>query len=281
VKIYEERGNLLTVVKRSKNQLYEIQLEVVCASVEDTDAHLGQQKAVASDKMALVEPEVTPVGSSSVATPSMATKVLEEVYVSMPNSEELEVQPECIRTTDVASCDILDEEVVPLPNDCSNDKKTDGQHAVVPIVLTTIMNSQEIASDATFAWGVAQGGFAWQPGDPYGVVDMWKVSTNLGPQLGNHARGLDGPELGGSISRLHVGSSRVNALDTSTRRYFVERKLTKCKTTTTSMMLCPETAESTGRPPTPVHLRRLLDLYRENVLPDKNLMKTKRICELS
>jgi hypothetical protein len=41
VEIYEERGNLLTVVKRSTNQLYKIQLEVVCASVEDTDAHVG------------------------------------------------------------------------------------------------------------------------------------------------------------------------------------------------------------------------------------------------
>jgi hypothetical protein len=45
VKIYEERGNLLTVVKMSKNQLYEIQLEVLCASVEDTDAHVGHTSA--------------------------------------------------------------------------------------------------------------------------------------------------------------------------------------------------------------------------------------------
>jgi hypothetical protein len=66
-----------------------------------------------------------------------------------------------------------------------------------------------------------------------------------------------------------------------TRMYFVKPQLNKCGAATSSLTLCSKTAESTGRPPTPVRLRRLLDLYRENVLRDKNLIKTKRTCECS
>jgi hypothetical protein len=192
----------------------------------------------------------------------------------MLDSEErnLEAHPECTRTTDVASCDILDKEVVPLHDDCSDDKKTDGQQSIVPIVLTAIMNPQEIASSATYAW---------QPGDPCGVVDMWEVSNNLGPQLGDDACGLDGLEAGGSTIRLHGSSSRLTALDTSTRGYIVEPKLKKCVTATSSMMLCPKTAELTGRRPTHVRLHRVLDLYRENVLRDINPIKMKGTCECS
>jgi hypothetical protein len=129
VKIYEERGNLLTNVQRSINQLYEIQLEVVCASVHDTSAHVRQQEAIADSEMALVEPEVTPVGSSSMATPSTATKMPEEVDVSMSDSEEQEItsnseaQPESTRTTDVTGRDILDQQVVSSHEACSDDKK--------------------------------------------------------------------------------------------------------------------------------------------------------------
>ena len=83
-------------------------IKVVCAGVDDTSAHVGQQEAVADDELASVEPEVTPVGSSSVATPGTATNVSEEVDVSMSNSEEQEItssseaQPESTRTTVIA-----------------------------------------------------------------------------------------------------------------------------------------------------------------------------------
>jgi hypothetical protein len=92
-------------------------IKVVCAGVDDTSVHVGQQETVLNDEMTLVEPEVTPVGSSSVATPSMATKVSKEVGVNMSNSEETscsEAQPESTRATDIAGHDIQDREDVAL-----------------------------------------------------------------------------------------------------------------------------------------------------------------------
>jgi hypothetical protein len=73
----------------------------------------------------------------------------------------------------------------------------------------------------------------------------------------------------------------VKLRELSTRMYLVEPQFKKCGAATSPLTLCPKTAESTGQPPTPVRLRRLLDPYRGNVLRDKNLMKTKRTCEYS
>jgi hypothetical protein len=326
VKIYEERGNLLTAVKRSKNQLYEIQLEVVCASVEDTDAHVGQQKAVASDEMTLVEPEVTPVGSSSVATPSTATKVSEEVDVSMLDSEErnLEAHPECTRTTDVASCDILDKEVV----ERSDDKLAVEQHAVVSIALTaamceparasaggaylpSMMSSSAKVADSNPTWlEVARLGDSCAPSEDHGRRPEYLVESNIGRgSMTSMPRGSvfrqelaevsfasyasHGKKLASLVCTRELATRyafrygqqswpMVDRLgDSSVRKYFIEPQFKKCGAETSSLTLCPKTAESTGQPPTPVRLRRLLDLYRENVLRDKNPMKTKRTCEYS
>jgi hypothetical protein len=107
---------------------------------------MGQQKAVASDEMTLVDPEVTPVGSSSVATPSMAIKVSEEVDMSIPDSEKLEAQPECTRTTDIASCNILDQKDVLLHGGRSDDKKVVEQQAVVLEAMTRATPVVDVAS---------------------------------------------------------------------------------------------------------------------------------------
>jgi hypothetical protein len=68
----------------------------------------------------------------------MATKMSEEVDVSMPDSEKQisEAQPECTRTTEVARYDILDKEVVSSHGERSDDKMTVEQHVVVSIALT-------------------------------------------------------------------------------------------------------------------------------------------------
>jgi hypothetical protein len=318
VKIYEERGNLLTVVKRSKNQLYEIQLEVVCASVEDTDAHVGQQNVVASDEMILVEPEVPLVGSSSVATPSMATKMSEEVDVSMPDSEKQisEAQPECTRTTEVASCDILDKEVVSSYGERSDDKMAVEQHAVVSIALTATMCEPTTAS----AGGADLPSMISSGAEVADSNSMWPEVVGRGGMCASsegHGRRL----AEGYGTAMHVAASHVmhgeakfvshgrklallasqrdlaatyefcysqvyrpmadGLRESSTRTYFVEPQLKKCGAATSPLMLCPKRAKSTGRPPTHVRLHRVLDLYRENVFQDKNPMKMKGTCECS
>jgi hypothetical protein len=309
VKIYEERGNLLTVVKRSINQLYEIQLEVVCASVQDTDSHVGQQEAVGSDEMALVEPELTPVGSSSVATPCTVTKVSEEVDVSMP--EGLEAQPECTQTTDITSCDIPDQEVVSLHGGHSNDKKVVEQQVVVLEAMTRATLVVDEASPCNLIVRVAPI-VDWSVGAAIssvraitgimalnGLVGRAKeamprsapsklrnyVSLGANESFASHGRKqlANLRELAHTYSLCNGQVYRPTAdrPRESTRKYFVEPQLGKCGTATSTMMFCPKTAESTGQPPTHIRLRRLLDLYRENVLRDKYLMKTKRICECS
>jgi hypothetical protein len=327
VKIYEERGNLLTVMKRSKNQLYEIQLEVVCASVEDTNAHVGQQKAVARDEMVVVEPEVTPVGSSSVATPCTVTKVSEEVDVSMPDSEELnsEAHPECTRTTDVASCIILDNEVVSLQSDCHDEKAVE-QQALDPVALTTatsiavevrpckpgvgVTANLHTAARVPVKGTLSLCGSEFDPSEvtfrgPPSIIGWQEGATTGGHGSAMHVAPASHVMQGEVTFVSHnrklalLASQRDLATtyefcysqvyrpmadrlrELSTRMYFVEPQFNKCGAATSFLTLCPKTAESTGRPPTHVCLWRLLDLYRENVLPDNNPMKTKHTCECS
>jgi hypothetical protein len=331
VKIYEERGNLLTVVKRSKNHLYKIQLEVVCASVEDTDAHVGQQKAVASDEMILVEPEVHLVGSSRVATPSTATKMSEEVDVSMPDSEKQisEAQPECTQTTEVASCDILDKEVVSSYGERSDDKMVVEQHVVVSIALTvticgpatssvgvadlpSMMSSDADVADSNSTWPeVARQGDLCALTEGHGRRPEYLVASNVAGGCGSAMHvapscdmhegvilASEGRKLALRVSKCELAATYESCYgqeyraaeqvhDISTGRYFVEPQPRKCGTWTPTitvkpfLMLCPKTAESTGRPPTHVRLHRVLDLYRENVFQNKNPMKVKGTCECS
>lgn len=125
------------------DELYKIQLEVVCASVHDTCTHVGQQEDVTDDKMTLVQPKVTPIGSSSVTTPSMATKVSEQVDMSTSSSEGQEAtsassqaQVESTPSTVVTSCDILDPQVMTSDDVCSDVKKAQEKQAVVSVTLT-------------------------------------------------------------------------------------------------------------------------------------------------
>lgn len=94
-------------------------IKVVCAGVDDTSVHVGQQETVLNAEMTLVESEVTLVGFSSVATPSTATNVSKEVGVNMSSSEKeltssSEAQPESTRTTNIAGHDVQDREDVVL-----------------------------------------------------------------------------------------------------------------------------------------------------------------------